>query len=358
MSIQVGDNFKYLGKKPLDNRTKYSTIAEMASMSVNTLYDGIIAYCMADGKNYQWKSTNSEDVTLGKWREFSTGGEVDNALSLLSENPVQNKKISEKIINTKSNSYNGIPFNFAIDDDGNYGYIKAGADTVTPFKTGEGSNYGGIIHLSTTNLQNKSITGTNGTDTVIGAFDSLGIADLHIPSDGNWTLTCDGNELTVRGFVFEQSAAFSAFDGIIYNNGSFGLAIGRNDPGATLTEYNSYFRWNHNGNGSIANKIYFLVDLTNYSLLKINYTKNNGSPWFGMAVATKANFNNTFGTWDNGSSTYYHYSPYTLQTGSDSPNNTSFSLDVSNLTGEYYVGFDIGISGSQGYVDVSKIWLE
>lgn len=77
MSIQVGDNFKYLGKKPLDNRTKYSTIAEMASMSVNTLYDGIIAYCIADGKNYQWKSTNSEDATLGKWREFSTGGASD-----------------------------------------------------------------------------------------------------------------------------------------------------------------------------------------------------------------------------------------------------------------------------------------
>ena len=29
-----------------------------------------------------------------------------------------------------------LPFKFGIDDDGNYGYYKAGADTVTPFKTG------------------------------------------------------------------------------------------------------------------------------------------------------------------------------------------------------------------------------
>ena len=28
-----------------------------------------------------------------------------------------------------------VPFSFGIDENGNYGYIKAGADTVTPFKT-------------------------------------------------------------------------------------------------------------------------------------------------------------------------------------------------------------------------------
>lgn len=27
---------------------------------------------------------------------------------------------------------------FGVDDDGNYGYYKAGADSVTPFKTGDG----------------------------------------------------------------------------------------------------------------------------------------------------------------------------------------------------------------------------
>lgn len=36
------------------------------------------------------------------------------------------------------NGVNGkVPFSFGIDADGNYGYIKAGADTVTPFKSGD-----------------------------------------------------------------------------------------------------------------------------------------------------------------------------------------------------------------------------
>ena len=33
-----------------------------------------------------------------------------------------------------------IPFSFGIDSNGNYGYIKAGADTVTPFKSNDGIN--------------------------------------------------------------------------------------------------------------------------------------------------------------------------------------------------------------------------
>ena len=74
MALTLGDNFSYLGTKPLDGRIKYSTISEMVAMSDTTLYDGILAYCVEDGKNYQWKSTNDVDVTLGKWREFSSGG--------------------------------------------------------------------------------------------------------------------------------------------------------------------------------------------------------------------------------------------------------------------------------------------
>lgn len=74
MALTLGDNFSYLGTKPLDGRIKYSTIAEMVAMSDTTLYDGIMAYCVEDGKNYQYKSTNEVDATLGKWREFSSGG--------------------------------------------------------------------------------------------------------------------------------------------------------------------------------------------------------------------------------------------------------------------------------------------
>lgn len=74
MALTIGDNFSYQGAKPLDARLQYATIAEMKAKADSTLYDGIMAYCKADGKNYQWKSTNPVDETLGKWREFQSGG--------------------------------------------------------------------------------------------------------------------------------------------------------------------------------------------------------------------------------------------------------------------------------------------
>jgi len=40
-----------------------------------------------------------------------------------------------------------VPFKFGIDENGNYGYYKEGADSVTPFKTGGGG--GGLSASST-----------------------------------------------------------------------------------------------------------------------------------------------------------------------------------------------------------------
>lgn len=74
MALTIGDNFSYQGAKPLDARLVYDTIAEMKTKADSTLYDGIVAFCKANEKNYQWKSTNEVDETLGKWREFSSGG--------------------------------------------------------------------------------------------------------------------------------------------------------------------------------------------------------------------------------------------------------------------------------------------
>lgn len=74
MSLIIGDNFSYLGAKPLDGRLSYTTISAMTGMAASSLYDGIMAFCAETGKEYQWKSANTEDPTLGKWREFTSGG--------------------------------------------------------------------------------------------------------------------------------------------------------------------------------------------------------------------------------------------------------------------------------------------
>ena len=95
MALTLGDNFSYQGAKPLDGRLKYDTVAAMKAMADSTLYDGCLAYCVATGKTYQWKSTNTVDADLGRWREFESGQTitVDSAISGTSENPVQNKVI-------------------------------------------------------------------------------------------------------------------------------------------------------------------------------------------------------------------------------------------------------------------------
>lgn len=74
MAIAIADGFDYKGAKPLDARIKYATTAEMKSAADGNLYDGCMAYCVATDKYYKWLSSNTVDETLGKWREFSSGG--------------------------------------------------------------------------------------------------------------------------------------------------------------------------------------------------------------------------------------------------------------------------------------------
>lgn len=74
--------------------------------------------------------------------------DVDDELDEDSVNPVQNGVITSNLqskqteINNIKNRLksNNIEFKFGVDEDGNYGYYKAGADTVTPFKEYDGLN--------------------------------------------------------------------------------------------------------------------------------------------------------------------------------------------------------------------------
>lgn len=74
MGIPIADNFNFQSQKPLDGRLQYSTIADMKAVADSTMYDGCTAYNKESDKTYQWKSTNTVDETLGRWREFSSGG--------------------------------------------------------------------------------------------------------------------------------------------------------------------------------------------------------------------------------------------------------------------------------------------
>ena len=107
MSLTIGDNFSFLGSKPLDGRIKYDTVAAMKAMSESSLYEGCIAYCTATDKNYQWKSTNTVDSTLGKWRELETGGGATVLTGTLSSSSWNNYSQTATVQGMTSNT-NGI----------------------------------------------------------------------------------------------------------------------------------------------------------------------------------------------------------------------------------------------------------
>ena len=69
MSINIGDNFKFLGKRFLDDRESFATIAEMKSCE--NVPDGFITYCREDEKRYEFKSSNTINELTGKWTEFT-----------------------------------------------------------------------------------------------------------------------------------------------------------------------------------------------------------------------------------------------------------------------------------------------
>lgn len=75
MSINLGDNFKYLGKKFLDDRESFATLEEMRRCS--TVPDGFITYCKEDGKRYEFNSSNNINDITGQWVEFSVNGKGD-----------------------------------------------------------------------------------------------------------------------------------------------------------------------------------------------------------------------------------------------------------------------------------------
>ena len=75
MSINIGDNFKYLGKKFLDDRESFNTILDMKNC--NDVPNGFITFCKENNKRYEYMDSNEIDEVLGKWREFTVGVDID-----------------------------------------------------------------------------------------------------------------------------------------------------------------------------------------------------------------------------------------------------------------------------------------
>lgn len=89
MAINIGSNFKYLGKNFLDSRESFSTLEEMKKCI--QVPDGFITYCQEDGKRYEFNSSNTINEQTGKWTEFFINQDVEDCYYLGVEEPDSDK---------------------------------------------------------------------------------------------------------------------------------------------------------------------------------------------------------------------------------------------------------------------------
>ena len=91
-----------------------------------------------------------------------------------------------------------MPFKFGVDSSGNYGYIKAGADTVTPFLTRTGNASASHV-LEGYTFSNASSSGLTGTMPNINSIDNA-ISSVYVEGgssgDGIYTRMNSGTHIT------------------------------------------------------------------------------------------------------------------------------------------------------------------
>ena len=84
MALSFVDNISYLGKKPLDSRHIFKTIADMKNFNENYLPPLAICQNEQDGNIYTYDVSNTVDSTLGKWRilqvEDDISADADNII--------------------------------------------------------------------------------------------------------------------------------------------------------------------------------------------------------------------------------------------------------------------------------------
>lgn len=97
-----------------------------------------VPYRIWDKVNSKWNElmlkTNAKSVDADDGKTLETKIGAVNGITSDLNGEASDVAASIKCVNQLNNSLGGLQF--GIDENGNYGYIKAGADTVTPFKSG------------------------------------------------------------------------------------------------------------------------------------------------------------------------------------------------------------------------------
>ena len=125
MSINTGDNFRYQGKKYLDDRQSFKTLAEL--MTYTNVPPGFIAYCEENGERYEYVndtwilykvSTDTGDLDLSDYAlktDIPTKtSELENDSGYLKDGDIhthENKAVLDTIDATKVNKWDNPDYN-------------------------------------------------------------------------------------------------------------------------------------------------------------------------------------------------------------------------------------------------------
>lgn len=105
-----------------------------------------LGYTPSAGQVVEYEPTLTSGTEIGTLKINDVANKLYAPLILALKSAVTSNTESGKTVDALliKEIFNALPFKFGIDADGNYGYYKDGADTVTPFKSGGGGD-GGVV---------------------------------------------------------------------------------------------------------------------------------------------------------------------------------------------------------------------
>ena len=108
MSLNIGDNFKYLGKKFLDNRESFNTLEEMNAC--NDVPKGFITICYENDKRYEFNGMEWVEYIVNNGDE-SSDINIDDVIYYGTDEPTNDNVIW---FYPNNNDYQGINIDNAI----------------------------------------------------------------------------------------------------------------------------------------------------------------------------------------------------------------------------------------------------
>lgn len=184
---------------------------------LSTLNNDNIVSAINEIKSDLDEHTNDTDIHITS-TERTKWNEVDNKVDKTDiTTTIDSTSTNDKVVGAKA-VYDIAPFKFGIDENGNYGYYKAGADTVTPFKSSAELEDTGKIYGNNGRIKLMKIGNLRYFDTVKGDFIESGMDNIVLDEEDRPL-----NNTSISGIFTDNGRDWETGVTVIGTNGKFTL---------------------------------------------------------------------------------------------------------------------------------------